>query len=47
MDIERGLKVQLIDHIGETDFRLSEGANSDIQMEALIARFVVSSQKKR
>lgn len=46
-DIERGLKVQLIDHLGETDFRLSEGANSDIQMEALIARFVLASQKPR
>lgn len=47
MDIERSLKVQLIDHLGEADFRLSEGANSDIQMEALIARFVLSSEKQR
>jgi replication factor C small subunit len=46
-DIERSVKVQLIDHLGEIDFRLSEGANSDIQMEALIARFVLSSQKGR
>lgn len=45
--MERGLKVELIDHLGEADFRLSEGANSDIQMEALIARFVLSSQKNR
>jgi replication factor C small subunit len=47
MDMIRGLKVELIDHLGETDYRLSEGANSDIQMEALIARFVLSSQKCR
>jgi len=46
-DMNRNLKVQLIDHIGETDFRLSEGANSDIQLEALIARFVLTSQKSR
>ena len=46
-DMDRKLKVELIDHIGETDFRLSEGANSDIQMEALIARFVLSAQKNR
>jgi replication factor C small subunit len=46
MDIDRKLKVRLIDHLGETDFRLSEGANSDIQLEALIARFVVSSEKR-
>ncbi|MDP3565162.1 MAG: replication factor C small subunit [Methanoregula sp.] len=44
-DMNRNLKVQLIDHIGETDFRLSEGANSDIQLEALIARFVLTAQK--
>jgi replication factor C small subunit len=44
-DMDRSLKVQLIDHIGETDFRLSEGANSDIQLEALIARFVLTAQK--
>jgi replication factor C small subunit len=46
MDIDRKLKVRLIDHLGETDFRLSEGANSDIQMEAMIARFVVSTEKR-
>ena len=46
-DMDRGLKVQLIDHLGETDFRLSEGANSDIQMEALIARFVLTTQNGR
>jgi len=46
-DMDRGLKVELIDHLGETDYRLSEGSSSDIQMEALIARFVLSSQKLR
>ncbi|HJJ99699.1 MAG TPA: Replication factor C small subunit, partial [Methanocorpusculum sp.] len=34
------LKVSLIDHLGETDFRLSEGADADIQIDALLARFV-------
>ena len=43
-EMHRELKVKLIDHLGEADFRLSEGANSDIQMEALVARFVLSSQ---
>jgi replication factor C small subunit len=46
-DMNRELKVQMIDHLGEADFRLSEGANSDIQMEALIARFVLSAQKTK
>jgi replication factor C small subunit len=45
--MDRGLKVELIDALGETDFRLSEGAGGDIQMEALIARFVLASTKKR
>ena len=40
----QGLKARLIDHLGETDFRLSEGANSEIQMEALIAQFIMSSR---
>ena len=47
MEMNRELKVELIDQLGETDFRLSEGANSDIQMEALIARFVLASQRSR
>ncbi|WAC04245.1 MAG: replication factor C small subunit [Methanoregula sp.] len=45
-NMDRGLKVRLIDHLGEADFRLSEGADCDIQMEALIARFVLSSQER-
>ena len=46
-DMDRALKVELIDALGETDFRLSEGASSDIQMEALIARFVLAGTRKR
>ena len=45
-EMDRALKVELIDHLGETDFRLSEGASSDIQMEALIARFVLASTEE-
>src|SRR5208283_3301151 len=45
--MDRALKVELIDALGETDFRLSEGASSDIQMEALIARFVLASTRNR
>jgi len=44
--IDQRLKVTLIDYIGETDFRLSEGADSDIQMEALIAKFVMAAMEK-
>ncbi|MDD1720990.1 MAG: replication factor C small subunit [Euryarchaeota archaeon] len=44
-DIPDPLKVRLIDRIGEIDFRLSEGANERIQLEALIADFMLSNQK--
>jgi len=44
--MDQRLKVALIDYIGETDFRLSEGADSDIQMEALIAKFVMAAMEK-
>jgi len=40
-DLPDGIKVRMIDQLGETDFRLSEGASGDIQMEALIAKFVI------
>jgi replication factor C small subunit len=39
--------VRLIDALGETDFRLSEGASSEIQMEALLARFVLAAEEHR
>jgi replication factor C small subunit len=35
------LKAQFINSIGEIDFRLSEGANERIQLEALVAEFVL------
>lgn len=42
--MDLALKVCLIDALGETDFRLSEGADSEIQMEALVARFVLAAK---
>jgi replication factor C small subunit len=44
LDISDQLKIQLIDSIGEIDFRLSEGANERIQLEALVAEFVLLSR---
>ena len=43
-EMDRDLKVAMISQLGETDFRISEGASSDIQMEALIAGFVLSAR---
>jgi len=39
LSISEQLKVELIDHIGEIDFRMSEGANERIQLDALLAHF--------
>jgi replication factor C small subunit len=47
VNIERSVKVRMIDAIGETDFRLSEGANTIIQMESMIAHFVLLSAVKK
>jgi replication factor C small subunit len=38
-------KVRLIDRIGEIDFRMTEGANERIQLEALLAYFALFGQK--
>ncbi len=42
-------KVRLIDRIGEAEFRLVEGSNERIQLESLLAHFVLAGQelKKR
>jgi replication factor C small subunit len=38
-------KVQLIEKIGEYEFRLSEGSSDLIQLEALLAQFLVAGKK--
>jgi replication factor C small subunit len=43
--MDEGLRVTLIDQLGITDFRLSEGASSDLQMDALIAQFVINAKR--
>jgi replication factor C small subunit len=46
-DFDRQLKVGIISHLGETDFRLSEGAAAEIQIEALIANIVLTAERFR
>ena len=47
LSISEQAKVQLVDRIGEIEFRVVEGSNERIQIEALIAHFVlVGSQIK-
>ena len=40
-------KVRLIETAGETEFRLTEGSNEHIQLEALLAQFVLEGDKLR
>ncbi|MBU4139198.1 MAG: replication factor C small subunit [Euryarchaeota archaeon] len=47
MTIPDRLKVDLIDRIGEVDFRMAEGANERIQLEALIAHFILCGANKK
>jgi replication factor C small subunit len=45
LDVPNADKVKLIDRIGEIDFRMTEGANERIQLEALLAFLVLSGSK--
>ena len=44
LKIPDSIKVQMIEKLAEADFRLSEGANARIQIEAVIANFAVLSR---
>ncbi len=46
MTIPDRLKIHFIDRIGEIDFRIAEGANERIQLEALIAHFILCSKNE-
>jgi replication factor C small subunit len=45
LEIPERRMVELIDVIGEIDFRLTEGANERIQLECLLAHFVLSGKE--
>ena len=40
------IKVQMVDRIGEYDFRMSQGADERIQLEALLAQIMLFGSKK-
>ncbi len=46
-DIADRDRVKLIDRIGEIDFRMTEGANERIQLEALLAYFALMASEQR
>lgn len=45
LPINDRLKVELIDEIGEIEFRIVEGSNARIQLESLLAHFVLAGNK--
>ena len=46
LDLPERTKVELIDRVGEFDFRLIEGANERIQLEAMLAHFGLAGKSK-
>jgi len=45
LDIPEKRKVHLVDRIGEYNFRLVEGANERIQVEALLAQLGIAGKE--
>jgi len=45
LDISEQAKVQLIEKTGEYEYRISEGSSDLIQLEALLANFLLFSKK--
>lgn len=46
LPIEKDLKVRLVEKTGEVEFRLVEGSDEFIQLEALLASFILAGQGK-
>jgi replication factor C small subunit len=46
LGLDEDVLVALVDRVGEADFRLTEGANEKIQIEALLAHFKMHGKKK-
>jgi len=47
LPIEDRLKVELLDRTGEIEFRIVEGANERIQLDALLAYFTLAGEKMK
>ena len=46
LQIEPELKVKLTEKTGETEFRMTEGSDEFVQLQALLASFVLAGQGK-
>ena len=47
MDLNDSIKVRITEKIGETEFRMTEGSDEFIQLEALLASLVLISKKSK
>ena len=45
LDITDRMKVKLVDRCGEVEFRMSEGSDEYVQLEALLAYFMLAAEK--
>ena len=42
--INENIYIKLVESVGETDFRIREGSNPRIQLEALLTKFLINSK---
>lgn len=47
INISDKLKIELIDHLGDIDFKISEGSNENVQLGALISKFSLYGINKK
>lgn len=47
LDVPDKTKIELVEHVGEYDFRIVEGANERVQLEALLARIMLIGESLR
>ncbi|RUM91412.1 MAG: hypothetical protein DSZ23_01600 [Thermodesulfatator sp.] len=45
MDLDDRAKLEIIDRIGEANFRVTEGANERLQLEALLAELALLAKR--
>src|SRR6056297_1977796 len=46
-DVEEAAAVRLLDRLGEADYRIAEGANERVQLEALLASVALNAEESR
>ncbi|MUV61762.1 replication factor C small subunit, partial [Halobacterium sp. CBA1126] len=44
-DVEEAAAVRLLDRLGEADYRIAEGANERVQLEALLASVALNAEE--